>query len=167
MDDLNFSMHKKQITTKKQLINLSQFIQARVEYFQSIAESSGIYLKILQLDRNCVLDITEIELTRWIDNNLSNAIKYSDIDTIVTIELKRTQDHYCLRFINKGQKIKDLDKIFQRFHREDEVQGGFGIGLNIVHSICEKYDIKIVTTSENNVNTFSYYIKCHTKVTQK
>ena len=164
MDDLNFSMHNKQMTEAIKVINLTKFLQKRVDYFQSIAESSGIYLRVSQLE-NCLIEITEIELIRWIDNNLSNAIKYSFIDTDVNIELKMQNDFYCLSFTNKGQKIEDTHKIFQRFHREDNIHGGFGIGLNIVQSICDKYDIKIVTYSKENINTFSYYIKCHTKVT--
>ncbi len=164
MDDLNFSMHNKQMTDAVEVIDLTKFLQERVDYFQSIAASSGICLKVSQLE-SCLVKITEIELTRWIDNNLSNAIKYSFVDSDVDIELKLENDLYCLSFTNRGQKIEDVDKIFQRFHREDNVHGGFGIGLNIVQSICNKYDIKIVTRSKENINTFSYFIKCHTKVT--
>ena len=163
MDDLNFSMHNNQMTESVEVIDLANFLNERVDYFQSIAESSGINLRVSHLE-SCLIEITEIELTRWIDNNLSNAIKYSFIDSDVDIELKLENDLYCLSFTNRGQKIEDVEKIFQRFHREDNVHGGFGIGLNIVQSICDKYGIKIVTLSQENINTFSYYIKCHTKV---
>jgi two-component system OmpR family sensor kinase len=42
-----------------------------------------------------------------------------------------------------GIDKKVQDDIFTRYHRENEERGGFGIGLDIVLSICKKYHIKI------------------------
>jgi len=35
------------------------------------------------------------------------------------------------------------EDIFKRYSRANEERGGFGLGLNIVLSICKKYKIKI------------------------
>jgi len=164
VDDLNFSMHAQQMIGDTKSINLKMFLQERVEYFHSIADSSGITFKLLEMDV-CFIDISEIELTRLIDNNLSNAIKYSFIDSEVDIALNLTDSIACLSFTNRGQKIDDVKEIFERFIREDSLKGGFGLGLNIVKVICDKYNIKVVTTSKDKLNRFAYYIKCHTKVT--
>ena len=164
IDDLNFSMHNNQTIGEIKSINLKLFLQERVEYFRSIAISSGIDFKLLVMDE-CSIDISYIELTRLIDNNLSNSIKYSFIDTIVEVSLILENNVIYLSFLNRGQKIKNVNDIFERFAREDSIKGGFGLGLNIVKFICEKYNIKIVTTSNNGINKFEYHMKCHTKVT--
>ena len=58
---------------------------------------------------------------------------------------------------DEGIGIEDSKKIFERYHREDTIQGGFGIGLSIVKHICEKYGITIkVESSPNKGSTFTY-----------
>ncbi|MDX9796690.1 MAG: ATP-binding protein, partial [Arcobacteraceae bacterium] len=52
-----------------------------------------------------------------------------------------------------GIPKKSLSKIFERFYRESDIVGGFGIGLHIVASICKKYHIKIEIDSKVNEGT--------------
>jgi two-component system OmpR family sensor kinase len=47
-----------------------------------------------------------------------------------------------------GIDKKVQDDIFKRYHRENDERGGFGIGLNIVLSICKQYKIKLDLESE-------------------
>jgi two-component system OmpR family sensor kinase len=72
---------------------------------------------------------------------LSNAIKYSDVGDSISITLK---DH-VLKVKDTGIGIdkKVQDDIFKRYYRENDERGGFGIGLNIVLSICKQYKIKL------------------------
>ncbi len=97
---------------------------------------------------NITLDLNPTEVFmpktsshRLIDNLLSNAIKYSDVGDSIFITLK---DH-VLRVKDTGIGIdkKVQDDIFKRYHRENDERGGFGIGLNIVLSICKQYKIKL------------------------
>ena len=105
------------------------------------------------------------DLTRLIDNNISNTIKYSFSDTTIEIEILENKDEVTIVFSNKGNSIENTSEIFNRFYRESNVRGGFGLGLNIVKYICDKYDIKIDVKSNENINAFSYTLKCHTKIT--
>jgi two-component system OmpR family sensor kinase len=47
-----------------------------------------------------------------------------------------------------GIKKEDQKSIFNRFERKSKEQGGFGIGLDIVKSICKMYDIKFWVHSQ-------------------
>ncbi|MCW8821448.1 MAG: ATP-binding protein, partial [Sulfurovum sp.] len=47
-----------------------------------------------------------------------------------------------------GIDKKVQEDIFKRYHRENDERGGFGIGLNIVLSICKQYKIKLDLKSE-------------------
>jgi two-component system OmpR family sensor kinase len=42
-----------------------------------------------------------------------------------------------------GIDEKMQEDIFRRYYRANDERGGFGIGLNIVLSICKKYKIKL------------------------
>jgi len=54
--------------------------------------------------------------------------------------------------------------VFQRFEREDSVQGGFGLGLNIVQNICNKNDIDIsIESYENKGSCFTYIFRLDKK----
>ncbi len=52
-----------------------------------------------------------------------------------------------------GINKKNISKIFERFYRDTNVVGGFGLGLHIVASICSEYNIKIDIDSKINEGT--------------
>ncbi|WP_424557466.1 sensor histidine kinase [Sulfurovum sp.] len=122
-----------------ELLCFADIVQERVEYVKELIDSKRLHIT---LD----LDPTEVYMPktssyRLIDNLLSNAIKYSDIGDSILITLKDN----VLKVKDTGIGIdkKVQDDIFTRYHRENEERGGFGIGLNIVLSICKKYNIKL------------------------
>ena len=100
-------------------------------------------------------------MVRLIDNNISNAIKYSAPQSAVTIIFEAD----TLSFNSHGSVIYDTKRIFDKYFRENNVVGGHGLGLNIVSDIAKKYNITITLTSdEKNGTTFSYKLRCHTNV---
>jgi signal transduction histidine kinase len=65
-------------------------------------------------------------------------------------------------FHSMGEVIKDTKSIFDKYVRENKVLGGYGLGLNMVQQIANRYDIAIdITSSEKSGTTFSYKFKCH------
>ena len=61
---------------------------------------------------------------------------------------------------NRGEKIKAPKQLFDRYYREDEARGGFGLGLNIVKEICDANDVMIEVDSNESKTCFRY---CFTK----
>ena len=123
---------------------LAKIVEERVEFIKELIESKR--LKIA-LD----LDTTKITMPRrsvhrLIDNLLSNAIKYSDVGGNITVTLKNN----VLKVKDTGIGIdeKMQEDIFRRYYRANDERGGFGIGLNIVLSICKKYKIKLDLESQ-------------------
>ncbi|MDX9743007.1 MAG: ATP-binding protein, partial [Arcobacteraceae bacterium] len=93
-----------------------------------------------------------------IDNNLSNAIKYSERNSTITIILEENS----LQFITFGTPIKDVKKVFTKYYREIQIVGGYGLGLGIVKEIAKTYKITTTLTSDTkNGTNFTYQFKCH------
>lgn len=103
--------------------------------------------------------INKVELQRILDNTLSNAIKILLFGGNVYITLNQDENRCLLTIKDEGQGIKDIHKVLRRFEREDGIQGGFGLGLNIVQKICNKNDVDLeVHSQENKGSTFFYTI---------
>ena len=156
-EDVEYYIKHKKVTYAKERINLSEYLGLRIAFFEDIAVSKSIALEHT-VEPDIYVYISKVELQRIIDNTLSNAIKYSFFQGKVEIKLFTKDDEQCvLSFQDYGQGIKDLYKVFQRFEREDSVQGGFGLGLNIVQNICNKNDIDIeIESYENKGSIFTY-----------
>ena len=160
-EDMTFLHTKKYISYNLEVLVLKNVLEKRVSYFKSVSTAQGRVLN-LEIDSNCLIRISQIEIERLIDNNLSNAIKYSNVNSIITINLINN----ILSFKTFGKEIKNKNKIFKRYEREKENHGGHGLGLSIIKDICKKYKIEIELKYENNQNIFIYDFICHTNDTK-
>ena len=135
-----------------ELLSFEDIIKERVEYVNELIDSKRLEIT-LDLEPTEVL-MPKTSSYRLIDNLLSNAIKYSDVGDSITITLKDN----VLKIKDTGIGIdkKVQDDIFNRYYRENDERGGFGIGLNIVLSICKKYNIKLgLESSKGEGSTFT------------
>ena len=55
--------------------------------------------------------------------------------------------------------IQNTDKICDAYYRENESQDGFGIGLQLVNSICKEEGVDILLDSSDERTTFTYRFK--------
>ena len=148
---------KENIYYLKEDLNIEDILEERIKYFEVIAITQNRKL-VLKIFNQLILNMSKIELIRLIDNNLSNAIKYSKIGSVIEIILKENE----LKFLSYGNQIKDVENIFRKYSRENNSVGGHGLGLAIVKDICMKYKISIqVNSFENGLNIFSYKFNCH------
>ena len=68
------------------------------------------------------------------------------------------EDRCHLLFKDYGVGIKNIEKIFSRYYREDNSKGGFGIGLNIVKSILDEMNIELKIDSNPKTGSQFLYI---------
>jgi len=94
---------------------------------------------------------------RVIDNLLTNAAKYNKKDGLVTLTLQNK----TLKIQDTGKGIQNPKRVFDRFYKEQA--RGIGIGLHIVHKLCEELQIPISLESQvNKGTTFSLNLKALT-----
>jgi len=69
------------------------------------------------------------------------------------IEIILKDNYLIIKDSGIGIKKENIDKIFARYSRFNDSEGGFGIGLNIVKEIIDIYKFKINITSVENKGT--------------
>ncbi len=134
--------------------DLALLIQESVSYFNEIAATKENIITAQLQTTFIYMDKSRIQ--KVIHNLLSNAIKYSYPKTAISVKLSE----HLLTVTNKGIGISEENKktIFKRFERRSTMVGGFGIGLDIVNSVCEMYHIKVWIESIPNKET-SFYLQ--------
>ncbi|CUU85420.1 putative two-component sensor [Campylobacter hyointestinalis subsp. hyointestinalis] len=157
-EDVEFFIKHSYENFPKKPINFSYFLEQRVRFLTTIANSKDIKI-ISKIEPNLEIFMSEIELTRLSDNNISNAIKYSKSGNDIEIYLTKEDGFVVFSVKDYGKGIKDTKAIWQRYAREDLSAGGFGLGLNIVANICNKYNIIYnVSSVLGKGSTFTYKI---------
>jgi signal transduction histidine kinase len=150
---MSFIINKEQLTYPLETLELSKVLKDRIAFFQSIAFANNKMIRS-EINSHCKVDMSLIELTRFIDNNLSNAIKYSAAESHIDIVLTDNR----LSFHNQGEVIKDTKNIFRKYYRENNTVGGYGLGLSIIEDIAKKFHIEITLTSNTEKGTTFNYI---------
>ena len=138
-DTLSSNLNKESKESISEEFDLKELIENRVEYLKILAESKKISFQ-LDLDSLFIKACKE-DIRRVIDNLINNAIKYNNPNGTITITLRNNILSICDSGIGISKEQKE--DIFKRYKRANKERGGFGIGLNIVSSVCRKYNIKI------------------------
>ncbi|ORW91251.1 histidine kinase [Mycobacterium sp. IEC1808] len=99
----------------------------------------------LELVLDCGPVLADVDPAMWetiVLNLLSNAVKYT-LRGSITIEVRAEGDgcRIALRDTGVGISPEDLDRLFERFYRADNIRGrsveGAGIGLSLVRGLVE------------------------------
>ena len=158
-EDVEYFIKRGYIKFPKERLDLGMYALERVRFLRSVAGAKHIKL-ITDIKDGVFVLISKLAAQRIIDNTITNAIKYSPQDTQIFINLAQNSDTAVLSVQDFGEGIKDTKRIWKRYEREDEVQGGFGLGLNIVSEICKKNDIAYdVKSVPGEGSTFFYTFK--------
>ncbi|HUH43384.1 MAG TPA: HAMP domain-containing sensor histidine kinase [Sulfurimonas sp.] len=144
-EDLVYILLNHQVSSQNKELNLSQILQERVSYFSFMANAKRLTLNV-DIDEGVTFYADKKKIEKLIDNILSNAIKYTNKATTITIRL--TPSYLLISDEGNGMSQKEIGMIFQRYKRFDKTQGGFGIGYSIIKSIVDEYYIDIDIKSE-------------------
>jgi len=98
-----------------------------------------------------MLDIDKNDITRLVDNLISNAIKYNKPKGLLSIKLSKAM--LAVKDTGVGIAKQDLSSISQRFKRANKSEGGFGIGLDIVNQVVNSYGFGLDISSELHKGT--------------
>ncbi|WP_263833133.1 FIST N-terminal domain-containing protein [Sulfurospirillum oryzae] len=158
-DDLSYLVKKDHIHYLKQKIDLVDYVRSRIDFFAQVADKAKSMFLFETNHNKIYISFNETKLQRIIDNNLTNAIKYTFENEKIIVSLHKENDncHFCVA--SHSRKIQKPEKIFEEFYREEKAQDGFGLGLNLVKRICKEENVKITLHSDETITSFSYQFK--------
>jgi signal transduction histidine kinase len=99
-----------------------------------------------------------------INNLISNAVKYSNRNGVINIQLNQIDNQIECIISDSGIGIleTDLEKIFHPFFRSNAVNQpeirGIGLGLSIVQRLCLLLSIDLKITSKKDIGTTVFLV---------
>ena len=139
----NLKYFLKNSKLQKSEIELEKILLQRVEYFKNIYKNLEYQTKSEPVKINS----NHEAIVRIIDNLLSNASKYNKQNGFVKVTLNKNE----LIIEDSGKGIEKVDKIFDRYYKEND--RGLGIGMHIVKKFCDELGIDIEVKSKLNIGT--------------
>ena len=145
---------------KREIFDINKLIS------NTIAESrilSNSHVLIFDNPGEVCVDADREKIGQVISNFISNAIKYSQKGSEVFLQCEVLENDILVSVKDEGIgiKLKDQDKVFQRFYRaEDEDMRnvtGFGIGLYLSSEIIQRHKGKIWVKSEEGKGSTFYF----------
>jgi PAS domain S-box-containing protein len=125
-------------------VNLVNVVDDVVASARAAADAKGVHLTTI-FDGNPDVTGDRLRLQQVVWNLVSNAIKFTNRDGIVTVALRVVDDCAEIEVIDDGQGIAPalLPHIFERFLQGDSSStrrhGGLGLGLAIVKNLVEMH----------------------------
>ena len=129
---------------------LNDIIREELTYLSLLAEKKKIKLQV-EYKEDIYFKIDKESFIRLIHNLISNAIKYNTIGG--SIEITLDEKTITIKDTGIGIPKAHQAEIYERFYRATNQVGGFGLGLNIVHKVCETYGVGIDFESEPKKGT--------------
>jgi len=135
-DDLSYLSLKHPYHREVTQVDMGALVAERLDYFVIMSEAKHLNVH-REIARDVQRSIDLNDAVRLIDNLLSNAIKYNRTGGTLRVVL----DEEKLRIADTGVGIPAdrIATIHERFQRANTSEGGFGIGLDIVHQVVQHY----------------------------
>jgi two-component system OmpR family sensor kinase len=148
-DKLLFNINGDIIIRYDEAFDLKEIVNENILFFEEIAKSKNI--KLHSNISNTPIYMDKYSANMIVNNLMSNAIKYSRKRKNINITL----NNHILEVKDEGigMSLDVQDTIFVRYKRGTKEEGGFGIGLDIVSSVCKDYNIEISLSSKENEGT--------------
>ncbi len=150
---------------------LSLYIQAgdiKDIVTEAVGERPPLESDRLQIELTSVKGFWDIgAFQRSIENLISNAFKYGDVDKNVTVRIQTAHDRIMVSVHNYGPPIpaENLESLFQVFRRAEAAKKGnvkgWGIGLALARSTAERMGGSLaVDSSAEQGTTFTIDVPC-------
>lgn len=134
-------------------LDLADLARSTAEQMRLMAEDRDISIELACL-QSVLIQGDRSRIKQIIVNLLDNAIRFTPARGRVTVRTSEDATHALLEVVDTGIGIPraSLPLVFERFYRADEARsrddGGAGLGLSIVRSICSMHGADIEVSSQ-------------------
>lgn len=142
-------------------MQLEKLVEEVVKEFDVLAGSKDVTIRLDIKNEIQSMDMDEKRIQQVVRNIITNAIKFTDLKSKVTIVVEQTDKAIQLRIYDQGPGIpeNELEDIFNKFiqsTRTNTGAGGTGLGLAICREILNHHNGDI--WAENNSNGGAVFI---------
>ncbi|WP_250672783.1 HAMP domain-containing sensor histidine kinase [Paraclostridium ghonii] len=148
-----------QMSINKKEVYSKEFFDELLEEISMDVISSGRQFVVENEPYNLLINIDKDKITQAINNIISNSIKYTSSDGIISIRFEKITDGMEIRVKDNGIGISadDVDLVFNKFYRSEKHRNqnipGSGLGLSIAKYITEMHNGSIEMISGNGSGT--------------
>lgn len=153
------SIDPRQNRLSKSRFDINTVIKNTAATFEGTCTSRHISIELLFTDWESYVYADMGKIQQVLYNLIDNAIKFSQPDSVITIEttIKYEKIFVSVRDTGMGIPKDSLNKIWERFYKSDASRGkdksGTGLGLAIVKEILQLHDENINVVSTEGVGT--------------
>lgn len=129
-------------------VDICELVRECAAFAYQDMEDAGMEPDIDIPDEQIIIDADRLQLSRVLNNLITNAIRYNEAGTTIGIYLTQDVGRTDILVCDKGELI-DADKaehLFEPFVRGDDsrnTSGGSGLGLSIAHKIVSMHGYRI------------------------
>ena len=144
--------------------NLSTQIETSALMFESMAYEKQVNI-VTNIQNDIYMNGNKQDIEHIVSTLVDNAIKHSEVNKDVKVELLKEKNGIILQVKNYGEPIPEdqKDKIFERFYRVDKSRNRsekrYGLGLAIAKSTVEKYNGKIEVECKDGITCFKVVLQ--------
>lgn len=159
-DIMKLKEYEGELDLTKEELNIKDLLQEIMSNHQSYASRKNINLELKANNNDFIFITDKLLFTRIIDNLISNAVKFSEPSSVVSIELELANElRVAIKDNGPGFTKDDLKNVFKRFKklsaRPTGGESSSGLGLSIVKTLVEKLEGTITLASkEGEGSTF-------------
>lgn len=145
-DELVYTLSKEIHEIEKETFDIQHTIEERVSFFKEQGRNDfDVSLNPYRVTTD------KIGFEQMVDNIISNAMKYSEKTSLISIALH--DDVLTVEDKGVGMSASELLRVHERYFQGDEKTTGKGIGLSLVKAYCDSENIAMQIQSEKNVGT--------------
>ena len=149
----------KNLLLNKEEFDIQEMIKNTAQYFEGACTRKHISIELLLMPGAILVFADKRKIQQVLYNLLDNAIKFSENESSVTVEVTVKGDKAFISVKDHGIGIprREQNKIWERFYKSDLSRGkdkkGTGLGLSIVREVIQAHDEHINVISTEGVGT--------------
>lgn len=149
----------KNLLLDKEEFDIQDVIKSTAESFEAVCTPKHISIELLLMPGDILVYADRRKIQQVLYNLIDNAIKFSENESSVTIEVTVKNDKTYISVKDHGMGIprREQNKIWERFYKSDLSRGkdkkGTGLGLSIVREVIQAHDEHINVISTEGVGT--------------
>lgn len=133
-------------------IDVFELSNGIITRFDGLDNSNNI---VVNKNSDCLLFADKKLITRALSNIISNAVRYSDKDTDIVIDIN--EKSFSISNVCSNITDKDINQLCEPYYKAEKNREskGNGLGLSIVKSIVELHGYKLNIELNGNIITFT------------